>query len=161
MRRFGGQHPGNISTSRLAPASKARSGLTLLEVVIALALFLFSLAALSHLMSLSSQNVVESNLRSQAGLMCQSKLAEVLSGAVSLDSTGYSAFDENPDWQWRLDCEPNEVVGLWNVQVWVKKDRANGAPFEVSLRQLVFSPSAKGSTLDPAPSASSSSAGGM
>lgn len=117
----------------------ARSGLTLLEVLVSLAIFLFSLAALSQLLTMSGDRALEANLRTQANLMCQSKLAELAVGAVSMSSSGYEAFKENPDWQWRADCNESDVVGLWNVQVWVKKDRPGGV-VEVSLSQMVLDP---------------------
>lgn len=146
-------HAGPVAPS---PGS-ARRGLTLLEVVVSLAIFLFSLAAITHLISLSSQNVMMANLRSQAGLMCQSKLAELLSGAIPFDSSGYASFPENPEWQWKVESQANsDVQGLYNVEVFVKKDREQGPPVEVSLRQMVFNPSFKGSTLDPPPGSSSS-----
>ena len=134
---------------------KSRAGLTLLEVVVSLAIFLFSITAITQLLTMSSDNVIEANRRTQAGLMCQSKMAEIVAGAVTLDSTGYAPFDENPDWQWRVDCEPNEVTGLWHVQVWVKKEGQGRGAAEVCLSQLIFNPPQRGSTLDAAPSGNS------
>src|SRR5690242_21595778 len=111
---------------------KRRSGLTLLEVVIALAIFLFSLAAITQLLSLSGERALTANLRSQAGLLCQSKLAELVAGVETLSSAGYTSFPNDPDWQWRAECNEGDVTGLWNVQVWVKKDRSDGSALEVS-----------------------------
>lgn len=130
-------------------AIRARPGLTLLEVVIALAIFLFSLVAITQLLTLSGERALLANLRAHAALLCQSKLAEVVSGVQPLQSAGYAAFTDDPDWQWRMECNEGDVPGLWNVQVWVKKDRPDGSAVEVTLSQMVLSPSKRGSVLDP------------
>jgi type II secretion system protein I len=135
-----------------APFScRRRPGITLLEVVIALAIFLFSLTALIQLLSSGSERALTASLRSQAGLRCQSKLAEVVAGIEPLRSDGYAAFAEDPDWQWRLECSQADLPNLWNVQVWVKRDRPSGGAIEVSLSQMILDPGTRGSTLDAAP----------
>jgi len=137
--------------------------MTLLEVVLSLAIFLFSITAISQLLSLSTQAVVEGNQRSQAGMMCQSKLAEVLAGVLPFSGTGYAPFEEDADWEWMMDCtqdtaNPLSATGLWDVEIHVRKtDRPST---EVSLRQMIFDTSLKGSTLD-APPSSASPSGGM
>jgi len=71
-----------------------RAGLTLLEVIISLAIFLFSMVALLHLLSQSGQNALDGSLHTEATLRCQSKLAEIMNGAVPMSSSGWSAFEE-------------------------------------------------------------------
>lgn len=146
-----------IAVPHFRPPGKARAGtakrqprlgLTLLEVIIALAIFLFSLAVLSHLLSMSGDRALETNLRTQASFLCQSKLAELITGVESLKTSGYAPFQENPDWQWKSDCNESDIPGLWNVEVAVKRDRSGGGVLEVSLSQMVLNPSQRGSTLD-------------
>src|SRR5262249_17088977 len=105
-------------------ARHARRGLTLLEVIISLAIFLFSLTAISHLLSISSQQVQEASFRSQAGQRCQSKLAEVIAGVQSMSSSGWSSFSDDPDWQWQVNCTEGNIKNLWTVQVGVRRKRA-------------------------------------
>lgn len=136
-----------------------RSALTLLEVIISLAIFLFSVTAIAHLLSLSGDRALEANFRTQAMLRCQSKLAEVVAGAQPLSSSGWSSFSDNPGWNWQLSCSQGDIANLWNVQVSVKKKRADGSFVEVSLGQMVLDPAVRGSTLvDVGPSAPSGTA---
>jgi type II secretion system protein I len=164
----------------LSPSSRAhrpikacpRPAFSLLEVVLALAIFLLSLVAIGQIVSLASDQALEVQQQDQANLLCQSKLAEVLVGAEPLaSSSGLASFAENPDWQWRMECEPAEFEGLWNVKVWVQYERLDGKRIEARLSQIVLDPSLRGSTMDkpasaaassssPAPSTSSTPTGG-
>lgn len=139
-----------------------RSGLTLLEVLVAMAIFLFSITAISHLLTVSGDRALAAQLRTQASLRGQSKLAEVVAGIQPLSSSGWAAFDDNPDWSWQLNCTQEDVANLWKVQVAVKRQRGDGSTIEVNLNQLVLDPGVRGSSLvDVATTtASSADAGG-
>jgi prepilin-type N-terminal cleavage/methylation domain-containing protein len=135
-----------------------RSGLTLLEVLTALAIFLFSFVALGRLIGLSGDLAVEAAARGQAAQLAQSKLEEVIAGLVPLQSQPDAPLDEDPNWQWSLSAEtdPN-ITGLWRVQVTVKQAHATGQPVEATLNQIIIDPTLRGSALDVTSSSSSSS----
>ncbi len=136
------------ANSDLAKCRGNRPGLSLLEVLTALAIFLVSLIALGQLLTISGERAYEVQQQSHAAQLCQSKLAEVVSGAVSLSSTSES-FDEDPDWQWNLDAEQDSsITGLWRVQVKVSRDLADGSHYESTIHQMVLDPSLRGSTTD-------------
>lgn len=124
-----------------------RAGLTLLEVIISLAIFLFSMVALLHLLSQSGQNALDGSLHTEATLRCQSKLAEIMNGAVPMSSTGWSAFEEAPEWSWEADCQTGQHANLCNVQVGVRRKKSDGTYLEVRLSQMVIAPAQRGSTL--------------
>jgi general secretion pathway protein I len=124
-----------------------RAGLTLLEVVVSLAIFLFSLAALAQLLSVSRDQVLQGYLRTQATLRCQSKMAEVLGGAQSLSSSGWTGFSDDANWEWQLNASQGEVTNLWNVQVSVQRKPGTGSTVEVSMARMMFPPTMRGSTL--------------
>lgn len=124
-----------------------RAGLTLLEVIISLAIFLFAMVALLHLLSLSGDRARDGSFQTEATLRCQSKMAEVMHGAVPMSSSGWTDFEESPDWSWELDCQSNEHANLYNVQVGVRRKKADGTYFEVRLSQMMIAPSQRGSTL--------------
>src|SRR5947208_9569279 len=107
--------------------SSPRRGLSLLEVLVALAIFLLSFVAIGRLVTLASDHAIELQQQSQATRLAQSKLNEVLCGALTLESAEGS-FDEDADWQWSVDAEQG-TAGLWTVTVTVK--RPGGEP-EVS-----------------------------
>ncbi len=132
----------------LAKCRGNRPGLSLLEVLTALAIFLVSLIALGQLLTISGERAYEVQQQSHAAQLCQSKLAEVVSGAVSLSSTSAS-FDEDSDWQWNLNAEQDSsITGLWRVQVKVSRDLADGSHYESTIHQMVLDPSLRGSTSD-------------
>jgi general secretion pathway protein I len=147
--------------ARSASKGRPRSAFSLLEVVLALAIFLLSIVAIGQIISLASDNALEVQQQDQANLLCQAKLAEVLIGAEPLtSSSGLSAFQESPDWQWRMECDQAEITGLWNVRIFVQYERSDGKKIEARLSQMVLDPSLRGSTMDkPASSDSSSSSG--
>ncbi len=87
----------------------ARQGLTLLEVLLSLGLFLGALAALSQLWYGGVRASVQARLTTQAILRCESKLNEVVAGAVSLQSTTDTPFEDDATWTWSLQVLPSEV----------------------------------------------------
>jgi type II secretory pathway pseudopilin PulG len=141
-----------------APA--ARPALTLMEVLVSLAIFLLSLAALTRLVTFAGERAQEAQYRSQATLHCLSQLAEVEAGSIALGSQGEQPVGDDPDYEWSMDASQGQVAGLWNVTVTVSRKFEGGPPIKVSLSKLVLDPSAVGSTQDSVPvnsSANSSS----
>lgn len=134
------------------PFPSARPGLTLLEVVISLAIFLFSLAALAHLIGNASQRALEARQRQEAALLAQTKINEMSIGALPLSSQSETAGDETSGWLWSAECSEGEVPGLWHVEVRVWRERPDGSSLQVALQQIVLDPALRGSTLDQPPS---------
>jgi Tfp pilus assembly protein PilV len=132
-----------------APA--ARPALTLMEVLVSLAIFLLSLAALTRLVTFAGERAQEAQYRSQATLYCLSQLGEVEAGSIALSSQGDTPLEDDPDYQWSMDAEQGQVAGLWNVTVRVSRKPPGGAPVVVSLSKMVLDPSAVGSTQDSVP----------
>jgi type II secretion system protein I len=137
----------------------ARRGLSLLEVVVALAIFLFSVLAITHAVSLGSDRALDVQDQSNASMLCQRKLAELMIGAESLGSSGYTAFQDQgwDGWQWKVDATQQDITGLWSVQVTVKYERDDGRAIEVQLAQMMLDPTIRGSNQDPPPTPTSSS----
>jgi hypothetical protein len=125
---------------------------------VALAIFLFSLIVVGRLVVIGTDTALDVQYQSQAAQLCQSKMAEVVAGVVPLNPQNEVPFDEDPEWNWSLDCEQNNISGLWNVSVKVSHLRGPGFRNECTLSQMVLDPSIRGSALDaPASSTSSSS----
>lgn len=96
---------------------------------------------------MGTDKAAEARNLGRATMLCQSKLAEVVAGAESLTSSGsYTSFQEDSNWQWRMECDESEVTGLWKVQVWVQRQGQENN--EVTLIQYVLSPSLRGSSAD-------------
>jgi len=135
-----------------------RPGFSLMEVLVALAIFLLAFAGISRLVTLASDRALDVKLQSQATQLCQAKLAEVVAGAVPLSSQADVSLDEDPSWTWSLDAEQGNVPGLWNVTVKVKRQQSGGVHLEASLSQMVLDPSQRGSTLDAVAAANAAAA---
>jgi prepilin-type N-terminal cleavage/methylation domain-containing protein len=146
----GGQSP----TFTLPVRNRSRRGLTLLEVILALAIFLFSIVAISRLITVGGDRALD--IQGREIQLCQAKMAEVASGITPLQSAS-GTFDEEPDWHWSIDCEPSPYTSLWNVKVTVGRQHADGTKTQTVLTQMVYDPSQRGSTLDPDPTASNAS----
>ena len=130
-----------------------RPGLTLLEVVVAMAIFLISLGAIYQLVSLGGDRAVDVKVQSRASLRCQSKLNEVVSGLFPLSSGGGYASDpddtELPPLEYKIEADLNgEFTNLWNVKVSARIKSPSGRTIETQLAQMVFDPTMRGSTLD-------------
>lgn len=133
-----------------------RRALTLLEVVVSLAIFLFSIAALAQLIRFASDQALDAKEKSQALLHGQRVLAEVASGAIPLQSQN-AEFEHDKSYTWSLECTEADVSGLWDVTVTVARLRQNGTKIEVTLSQLILDPSLRGSSI-PATTAASTTA---
>ncbi len=140
------------------PASP-RSGLSLLEVLAALAIFLISFIAIGGLINLASDRALDVQNQSLAVQMCQSKLNEVVCGAVALQSAS-GTVDEDSDWNWSVEAAPmDNINGLWNVTVRVSRQGSGGYETSATLSAMVLDPSVRGNASDKPQSSSSSSSG--
>jgi general secretion pathway protein I len=96
-----------------------RRGITLYEVVIALVIFSGAIAAISQAVSTGMRAAVQSRLKSQAILLAQSKMQEVIAGVVPRQSVAESAFTEPQldGWKWGLSVKPGPHTGVMLVEV--------------------------------------------
>ena len=143
-------------------AGPTRRGLTLLEVIIALLIFLIALAPIMTLVSMGGERALDIQQQAQASMLCQAKLDGVKVGADP-KSGGGTVDMGNLTWNYTIESTDTDVTNLYQIKVTVKFDRADGKTVEASLTQLMFDPAFRGSTLA-APtgsmSSSSSSSGG-
>jgi Tfp pilus assembly protein PilV len=134
----------------IARARLARKGLSLMEVVIAVAIFLMSIVALGSLINSAQERAIQAAHRSQAARLCQSKLNEVIAGVLPLESQGETTFDEDPDFTWAVEAEPGTITNLYNVRVVVRRALQTGGTIECSISQMILDPAVIGSTQDAA-----------
>jgi general secretion pathway protein I len=152
----------------IAPPTKpkrkrgVRPALTLLEVVIALAIFLLAMTVFSQMLLRNGEITRDIQRQNLATRLCQSKLAEVVAGVVPLTSQDDVAFDEEPDYTWSLEADAGSVTGIWNVTVKVTRTQAGtDNPIQCSLTEMLLDPSIIGSTQDsPAPSGTNGTSSG-
>jgi len=123
----------------------AHRGITLYEVVLALAIFSGSIAAISQGIATGTRAALQSRLRSQAILLSESKMAEVLCGAVPPVSTNDAPFIEPglDGWRWKLQMGPGPRTGVLRMEVLVTCQRVHeSVDASYSLVRLVRDPNA-------------------
>src|SRR5262245_49838094 len=134
-----------------------RPGMSLLEVLAALAILLLAIVAISGLMILGGQHAEQVRFEEEAVQIAEAKLAEFVAGALPLESQGDTPLDEDPSWSWAVDCEAGSVENLWNVTVRVSRPGPDGTPIDYcTLSQMILDPAQRGSTQDAVTMASSS-----
>jgi general secretion pathway protein I len=104
-------------------------GLTLFEVVIAMAIFAGAITALSQALSTATRAALQARLQSQAVLLCQTKMAEVVGGAISSSGSGESSFNEPglDGWTYRVNMTAGAHTGINQVEVTVQCRQAEQA----------------------------------
>ncbi|QDT37946.1 hypothetical protein [Stratiformator vulcanicus] len=100
----------------------SRNGLTLYEVVLALAIFIAALAAISQILNVGARSASVSRLRSEAIVRCDSKIAEVVAGVVPMQSVSSIPFEDDLEgrWTWSLELLAGPHPGLQEAVVTVE-----------------------------------------
>jgi len=108
-------------THRNVRGKKKSRGITLYEVVIATAIFTGAMVALFEAMSTATRAALQARLQSQAVLLAESKMAEVVAGVTPSTSAGDTPFtDVGLDgWSYSLNVAPSTHSGLNQVEVTV------------------------------------------
>jgi len=83
-----------------------RSGMTLLEVVLAIAIFVGSIVAVGQIVSIGTRAAMQAQFQAEALLMAETKMDEVLSGVQPWQPVNGATVEENPSWTWSLTIEP-------------------------------------------------------
>jgi type II secretion system protein I len=137
-------------------AAHSRPGVSLLEVLVALAIFLIALIGIGKLISDSIETAEEARDLVRAGQLCQSKMNEIAFGIVPLSSQSDAEFDEAPEWKWSLEAsQESSIPNLWRATVRVHKTLPNGNVVETTQSQMIFDSNAKGA-IEPDPSSTTS-----
>ncbi len=132
---------GNVPRVNRAQTRRRRSGLTLFELLLALAIFVTSLAALAQLINAGSRAAIEGQLQTEAIVRCESKLAEVLAGVEFIENTSDTAFADDTDWTWSLAVQPSPVPDLIDLKMTVSHQGNSAlASSSYSLRRYVRDP---------------------
>lgn len=112
-------------------SGSSRRGITLFEVVIALAIFLGALAIITQILQNGSRANVRSRLAAEAAMLADSKMNEIACGYLPLETVTRSAFETaGPEWTWSLTIGETEVLGLLELVVTVENLRPDGTPIE-------------------------------
>ena len=116
-----------LVATRLAGRRKRlsiRRGLTLFEVLLALVIFVGAFSAIGQLLNSGIRGALQSRHRLLAAQMCQSKLGELVCGAIPLKSS-QEVYADDPAWSSTVVVLPAPVSGLMLVQVTVQRTSKN------------------------------------
>ncbi len=98
-----------------------RSGLSLLEVVLAVAILAGALAALGHQASVGVNAALRSELSTEAALICQSRMDFLQVEGLRRLPVVEQPVDGRKDWRWSAELMPSEFEGLHLLRVSVHK----------------------------------------
>lgn len=125
--------------------------MTLLEVLVALAIFLIALVAVFGLVNFGADRGAVAAMKSAGTRLAQSKLAEVEAGAIPVSGGGSGQFDgDDAAWSWSVEPSAASVPNVYSVTVRVARDY-RGHQFEVVLTQMVFDPTQMGTAVPAQP----------
>ena len=150
-----------VSTDRLTRPPQ-RSGLSLLEVLVALAIFLISLAAIAGLVDFGAERAQAAAMTTLGTRLAQGKLAEVEAGLTPPGSSESGTFDDEPDWTYTLESGAALAANTYPVTVTVRRE-LGGRKYEVVLTQVVFDPAFMGNAaavVKPAAATATTATGG-
>lgn len=130
------------TTHRVARQRQRRRGLTLWEVMLALAILGGSIAVIGQLVRLGVRSAGEARDLAQAQLLCEAKLAELSAGMEPLQGIAAAPFPYEVDWLYSVEVLPVDQAGLLAVRVTVEKLVENQAwPLSFSLQRWIIDPS--------------------
>ena len=102
------------------------AGVTLFEVVLALAIFIGSFAAISQILRTGSLAAIRSQLASEAAQRCESRLNDVVAGVLPPQSVSRSAFEDDSNWLWTVNVVSGALTDTLQVEVVVEHQRGDG-----------------------------------
>lgn len=107
-------------TGRRTSSFSNRRGISLFEVVLALAIFIGALTAVAQILRTGSRAAVRAQLESEAVLLCERRMNEVVSGVLPLEAVDRSGFDNRSNWFWSLSLSESGSVNLLKLEVKVE-----------------------------------------
>ena len=127
-----------------------RSGLSLLEMILAIAILGGALVVIGQLVNIGYHSASEARLRSQANILVDSKMSEVSAGIIELNSSSGVAIQESPGWIYSVSVEPSDHLGLLMVTVTVEQTASSAAnPISMSMVRFLPDPDFDPTSLEP------------
>lgn len=133
----------------------ARDAFSLLEVLLAMSILLGAVVVLGELARIGRKNAQAAKELTQAQLLCETKLNEILAGIDSSTPREAAAFEEHPDeWLYTVERTPLAHPGVVSLRVTVKRNLPDAyRPAQFSLVRWIRDPEATaGATVGPSTS---------
>lgn len=128
-----------LSKCSLGRVRNVRSGFSLLEVILAIAILGIALVAIGQLHNLGYRHASNARLRSEANIMLDAKMAEVVAGVIPLEATT-GAIEGSEGWQYEVMLGDSGQTGLLTVTVGVSNGADAGVPISLVATRFVPDP---------------------
>lgn len=144
---------------RQRPAGlKARAGLSLLEVILAIAILGGAMAVIGESIRMGTLAAADAREMTMAQLLCESKLAELSTGLQALSSVTGVPVEVAPDWLYSITTQQGSQNGLVLLAVTVSGNpQYHARPVEVTLYRWMIDPELAQQLEDAAAQAASAS----
>lgn len=136
---------------------RGRPGLSLLEVLLSMAIFLIAVVGLMELVNFCGRQAFSISQVNRANQLLEDRLNAVTAGVVPFTGQSDTPFDEDPDWSWSMESQADNTPNLYRVTITVKWQRGNDSD-EWSASRMVFDPAQKG-TFEPPPTSTTDTMG--
>jgi prepilin-type N-terminal cleavage/methylation domain-containing protein len=117
-----------------------RHGLSLLEVILAMAILGISMAAISQLFSLGYRSAYQASMRNEANMLADTKMAELTAGIIDAQSVGQTVIPEAPNWSYRVSIEDADQLGLLVATITLVQTEPTIPPVTMSVTRFVSDP---------------------
>jgi type II secretion system protein I len=122
-----------------------RRGLSLLEVILALAILGISMAAISQLFFLGYRSATQATLRNEANILADTKMAELAAGILDVQSVGGAMIPEAPNWVYSVQIDDGDQPDLLVATVTVQTADTDQIPVAMSITRFISDPNAEDS----------------
>lgn len=125
-----------------------RSGLTLMEVMLAIAIFGLALVAIGELIRIGSLSAAAARDLTEGQRLCNNVMAEVGAGIIPPESASETPIEGSEDWLYTIESAPlEEQEGMLRISVTVEQDKSLFVrPARFTLVRWMTDPAATGST---------------
>ena len=122
-------------------SGRGRRGLSLLEVILSIAILGGSMAVIGNLYHLGYRSGLKAQLLNDANMIAASTMAELVVGAIPLESAGDAEVPSNPGWFYSVDIQESMQAGLFLAPVVVRRGEEESAiPASISIVRLIPDP---------------------
>jgi type II secretion system protein I len=135
-----------VRTRRNLPSSRRRSGFSLLEVILALAILGGAIAVLGEVARMALRNAEYAREVMLAQTFCENKLSEIVSGLASPDPVQNAPIEQTADptgstWRYSVETSSLSEDTLLLLRVTVAREAsANKTPIQFSLQRWIVNP---------------------